>query len=328
MGSYIAPVPGTQGDRKGRPYHTWLAPPSEYGRGKGGGAGWGGPLRLPWGDGYWTLTGAREPFERTAHLLVDSHAHIDMPRFSADRESVIQAAIAGGVTRMVNPGIDLSSSQEALAIAKAHPGTVFAGVGVHPHEATTYTDDIGEQFLAMAREPEVVAIGEFGLDYYRMLSPRDVQRAVFCAHLTLARACNLPCIIHVRDSHEDVMELLHAHGEGLRGVFHCFSGDVAQAEECLAFDGFMLSFAGPLTRQGNALPEVARMVPLHRILIETDSPYLVPQPLRAKRNEPLFVKYVAAKLAEMRGMTLEEIAQVTTENAMRLFRLGDSYETV
>ena len=124
------------------------------------------------------------------------------------------------------------------------------------------------------------------------------------------------------------MELLHAHGEGLRGVFHCFSGDVAQAEECLAFDGFMLSFAGPLTRQGNALPEVARMVPLHRILVETDSPYLVPQPLRAKRNEPLFVKHVATKLAEIRGMTLEEIAQVTTENAMRLFRLGDSYETV
>jgi TatD DNase family protein len=156
-----------------------------------------------------------------------------------------------------------------------------------------------------------------------MLSPREVQRAVFCAHLELARACNLPCIIHVRDSHDDVIELLRMHGQGLRGVFHCFSGNVAQAGECLAFDGFMLSFAGPLTRQGNDLPEVARTAPLDRILVETDSPYLVPQPLRAKRNEPLFVKYTAEKLAEIRGMTLEEIAQVTTANAIRLFDLGE-----
>jgi TatD DNase family protein len=176
----------------------------------------------------------------------------------------------------------------------------------------------------MARNPEVVAIGEFGLDYFRMLSSRDVQRAVFCAHLQLAHECNLPCIIHVRDSHDDVIELLRAHGQGLRGVFHCFSGNVAQAEECLSFENFLLSFAGPLTRQGNDLPEVARIAPLDRILVETDSPYLVPQPLRrTRRNEPLFVKYVAEKLAEIRGMTLEEIAQITTANAVRLFKLGE-----
>jgi len=125
-----------------------------------------------------------------------------------------------------------------------------------------------------------------------------------------------------------VIELLRAHGQGLRGVFHCFSGDIAQAEECLACKGFMLSFAGPLTRQGNPLPEVARMVPLDRVLVETDSPYLVPQPLRAKRNEPLFVKHVAEKLAGIRGMTLEEIAQVTSANAARLFGLGDQHEIV
>jgi TatD DNase family protein len=120
-----------------------------------------------------------------------------------------------------------------------------------------------------------------------------------------------------------VIELLRAYGQGLRGVFHCFSGDVAQAEECLAFEGFMISFAGTLTRAGNALPEVARMAPLDRVLVETDSPYLVPQPLRAKRNEPLFVKHVAEKLAEIRGMALEEIAHVTTANAVRLFGLGE-----
>jgi TatD DNase family protein len=254
-------------------------------------------------------------------MLIDTHAHLDMSHFAHDRTEVIQAAIAGGVTRMIDPGCDLASSGGAVALAKAYSGTIFAGVGVHPHEATMYTDEVGEQLRVLSRESEVVAIGEFGLDYFRMLSPRDVQRDVFCAHLELARECKLPCIIHVRDAHDDVMNLLHAHGRDLRGVFHCFSGDVAQAQECLAFEGFMLSFAGPLTKQGNALPEVARMVPLDRVLVETDSPYLVPKPLHAKRNEPLFVKHVAGKLAELHSMTFEEIAEITSANAIRLFSL-------
>ena len=256
-------------------------------------------------------------------MLVDSHTHIDTPRFDKDREAVIQAAIEGGVTRMVDPGCDLPSSQAALALAQSHPGVIFAGVGVHPHDATTYNEEIRAQLREMARNPEVVAIGEFGLDYFRMLSPRDVQREVFVAHLELARECDLPCIIHVRDSHDDVIELLRAHGQGLRGVFHCFSGDVTQAEECLSFEGFVLSFAGPLTKQGNALPDVARMVPLNRVMVETDSPYLIPKPVKAHRNEPLFVQYTAAKLAEIRGVTFDEIAQVTTANAVRLFGLGE-----
>ncbi len=254
-------------------------------------------------------------------MLVDSHCHIDTARFNADRESVIAAAFEGGVTRIVDPGCDLASSEAALALAKAHPGAIYAGVGTHPHDATTHTTEVEARYREMALEPEVVAIGEFGLDYFRMLSPRDVQREVFRAHLALARECDLPCIIHVRDSHDDVIELLRAYGQGLRGVFHCFSGDVRQAEQCLAFGGFLLSFAGPLTRQGNALPEVARMAPLDRILVETDSPYLVPQSVRAKRNEPLFVRHVAEKLAEIRQVPFEEIARVTTDNAVRLFGL-------
>lgn len=261
-------------------------------------------------------------------MFFDSHAHVDTPRFNEDREATLQAALAGGVTRIVDPGCDLPSSMAALALAKAHPGFVYAGVGVHPHDATTYSAEVRTQLRTLADEPEVVAIGEFGLDYFRMLTPRDIQREVFCAHLELARECNLPCIIHVRDAHDDVMELLRAHGSGLRGVFHCFSGDVAQAEECLAFEGFVLSFAGPLTKQGNALPDVARMAPLNRILVETDSPYLVPKPLRARRNEPLFVKHVAEKLAEIRGIPLEEIAQITSANAMRLFGLGEKNEAL
>lgn len=256
-------------------------------------------------------------------MLVDSHAHIDTPRFDDDRRAVIERAREGGVTRIVDPGCDLPSSQAALALAKLYPGTVFAGVGVHPHDAMTYTDEVGEQLRAMAQEPGVVAIGEFGLDYFRMLSPREVQRAVFCAHLEMARVCNLPCIIHVRDSHDDVIELLRTHGRDLRGVFHCFSGNVAQAEECLAFEGFLLSFAGPLTKQGNALPEVARMVPPDRMLVETDSPYLVPKPRKDRRNEPLFVQHTAEKLAEIRGLSLEQVAHLTTANAVRLFGLGE-----
>ncbi len=254
-------------------------------------------------------------------MLIDSHAHIDTSRFHTDREEVILAAFESGIACIIDPGCDLDSSRSALAIAKAHLGAIFAAVGTHPHDATTYNNEVEQHYRDMAQEPEVVAIGEFGLDYFRMLSPRDVQREVFCAHLQLARDCDLPCVIHVRDSHDDVIELLRAHGQGLRGVFHCFSGDVAQAEECLAFEDFMLSFAGTLTRQGNDLPEVARMAPLERILIETDSPYLVPQPVRSRRNEPLFVKYVAEKLAEIRGMSFEEIAQATTTNAVRLFNL-------
>ena len=259
--------------------------------------------------------------ERISSLLVDSHAHVDTSRFDADREAVIQAAFTGGVTRIIDPGCDLPSSRAALALAKTHPGAIFAGVGTHPHEATTFTVEVEAEYRAMAKEPEVVAIGEFGLDYFRMLSPRETQREVFCAHLRLARECNLPCIIHVRDSHEDVIELLRAHGQGLRGVFHCFSGTVVQAEECLAFEGFLLSFAGPLTKQGNELPEVARLAPLSRILVETDSPYLVPKPLRERRNEPLFVKQTATKLAEIRGLSFEEVARATSANAVRLFGL-------
>jgi TatD DNase family protein len=256
-------------------------------------------------------------------VLTDSHAHIDTSRFDQDSEAIIAAALAGGVTRIIDPGTDLPSSRLAVSLAQSHPGVVFAAVGVHPHDATTYTAEVEAQLRELAREDTVVAIGEFGLDYFRMLSPRDVQRSVFCAHLQLAREFDLPCIIHVRDSHDDVMELLGAYGRDLRGVFHCFSGDVAQAEACLGFEGFMLSFAGPLTKQGNALPKVAAIVPLDRVLVETDSPYLVPKPLQARRNEPLFVKHTAQKLADIRGMTLEEIATITTANALRLFGLGD-----
>ncbi len=166
-------------------------------------------------------------------MFVDSHAHIDTSRFDADRAKVIQAAFAGDVKRIIDPGCDLASSRAAVALARAYPGAIFAGVGTHPHEASSYTPEVEAEYRKLAREAVVVAIGEFGLDYYRNLSPRDVQREVFCAHLKLARELDLPCIIHVRESHMDVMELLHAHGQGLRGVFHCFSGTLTVPIWCL-----------------------------------------------------------------------------------------------
>lgn len=263
-------------------------------------------------------------------MLVDSHAHVDMSRFNSDRTDVIKRAIQGGVTRIVDPGCDLPSSLDAVRLAQRWPGVVYAGIGVHPHYATSYTPDVRKRFATLVREPGVVAIGEFGLDYYRNLSPKEKQREVFLAHLEMAREYDLPCIIHVRESHDDVMELLRSHGSDLRGVIHCFSGTIAQAREVLAFPGFLFGIGGPLTKQGNELPEVVRMLPLDRIMVETDSPYLVPKPRKDRRNEPLFVTDVAQKLADILGLPLATVAARTTANAIRLFGLGEeaNHETL
>jgi TatD DNase family protein len=255
-------------------------------------------------------------------LLIDSHAHVDMRQFNQDREAVIQAAFAAGIGMLVDPGCDLASSRAAVELAARYPGKLFAGVGIHPHDAASSTDEIITEFRHLARRPGVVAVGETGLDYYRMLSPREQQLRSLERHLVLARELNLPIILHNRESHADLMALLREHGQGLRGVFHCFIGDRQMAEECLAFPGFYLSFAGPLTYRANtALAEVAAWAPLERVLVETDCPYLTPHPHRGKRNEPRYVALVAEKLAELRGLSFEEIAQMTTTNARTLFRL-------
>jgi TatD DNase family protein len=195
-------------------------------------------------------------------------------------------------------------------------------VGIHPHEASTYSEAALAELRQLAAWSGVVAIGETGLDYYRMLSPREQQLRSLERQLALARELGLPVILHNRDSHADLMALLREHAPGLRGVFHCFLGDRQMAEECLAFAGFYLSFAGPLTYRANtALQEVAAWAPLDRVLVETDCPYLTPHPFRGRRNEPKHVALVAAKLAELRGLPLEEVAQITTRNARALFGL-------
>ncbi|HEX8995333.1 MAG TPA: TatD family hydrolase [Ktedonobacterales bacterium] len=253
--------------------------------------------------------------------LVDSHAHVQMRQFDADRASVIQAAFEAGVTRMVTPGVDVETSRLAINLAERYPGQVFAAVGTHPHDATTLTAEALDQQRELARSPHVVAIGEIGLDYYRNLSPRDVQRDAITRQFALARELGLPVILHNRESHADMIALLRAEGQGLRGVFHCFIGDQAMARDALDL-GFYLSFAGPVTYPKNTeLAEVAAWAPLDRILVETDCPYLTPTPFRGQRNEPRHVAQVARRIAELRGVTIDQMAEATSRNAATLFRL-------
>lgn len=254
-------------------------------------------------------------------MLVDTHAHIQMPQFSRDRAEVIAAAFARDVGQLVVPGIDVATSRAAITLARLHPGRIFAAVGTHPHDAETLTGEALETQRTLAREAGVVAIGEIGLDFYRNLSPREQQFAAIEAQLALARERELPVILHNRDSHAEMITTLRAHGNGVRGVFHCFIGDQRMARDALDL-GFYLTFAGPLTYPRNdELRAVAAWAPADRILVETDSPYLAPQGYRGKRNEPARVALVAEVLATTRKASLEDIARTTTENAQALFGL-------
>lgn len=254
-------------------------------------------------------------------MLVDTHAHVQVRQFESDRDAVIQAAFSAGIARMIVPGVDLPSSQSAVALARAFPNQLFAGVGTHPHDAETLTDEVLAAQRALAGSPGVVAIGEIGLDYYRDLSPRDIQRAALVAQIGLARELHLPIILHNRDSFDDMIALLREHAQGVTGVFHCFIGDKAMARQALDL-GFYLSFAGPVTYPRNAeLAEVATWAPEDHILVETDSPYLAPQSVRGKRNEPRHVALVAHHVASLRGIPDEELARITTRNAEALFDL-------
>ena len=256
-------------------------------------------------------------------FLTDTHTHLDFPQFDDDREHVIERAATAGVGAMVSVGADLASSQAAVALAEAYP-QIYAAVGVHPHDAKTVTEKVLEELRALASHPRVVAIGEIGLDFYRDLSPRDQQRQAFEQQLALASEVRKPVIIHDREAHKEVMAILRRWAEGCQqpvGVLHCFSGDLAMAQEAIKM-GFYVSIAGPVTFQNaRRLRELVRQLPLERLLIETDCPYLTPHPHRGKRNEPAYVKLVAQEVAHIKGLTLEEVARVTSDNARALFAL-------
>lgn len=254
--------------------------------------------------------------------LIDTHTHLNDAKFAKDCESVIARAREAGVTRMINMGDTLASSEQAVTLAEAHEG-LYAGVGIHPEEAFEMTAREDDILAAWAAKPEVVAIGEIGLDYYWEKDPdkRRLQQRIFIRQLDLARQLHLPVCIHDRDAHGDTLAILKREGRGIRGVLHCYSGSLEMARELLKL-GWYLGVDGPLTFKNAAkLPEIVRAMPLERLLVETDAPYMAPVPMRGKRNEPSFVRFVAAKVAELRGLSLEEVARVTTRNAENLYTL-------
>lgn len=254
-------------------------------------------------------------------MLIDTHCHLDATRFDEDRAAVLARARAAGVRRMVTIGCDEESSRRALGLAATHDD-VFASVGVHPHEAAAAPEGFDETLEALSQHERCVAIGECGLDYYYDHSPRERQREVFARQVALARKVRKPLVVHVRDAWSDTLDVLHAEGaRDAGGVIHCFSGSLEDAERSLEL-GFYLSIPGIVTfKSPGDLPEVVKRVPLDRLLVETDSPYLAPAPYRGKRNEPAYVLEVARKVAELRDMSLEEIVEVTGKNARTLFGL-------
>ena len=251
-------------------------------------------------------------------MIFETHCHLDDSRFAADREDVLARLRQQGVGAVLNVGYDLESSVRSIKLAEEN-AEIYAAVGVHPHDAAGMAEEGWEQLERLAAAPKVVALGEMGLDYYRDLSPRPVQQQAFGLQLELANKLNLPVIIHNRDAHQDTIRLLQAKVPARGGVLHCFSGSWETAKQALDL-GLYISFAGPLTyRNAVNLQQVAARVPLDRVLVETDSPYLTPEPLRGRRNEPANVRYVVEKLADIRAMDVEELAARTAENGARLF---------
>ena len=254
-------------------------------------------------------------------MLFDTHAHLDDRQYSRDRGEMLQRARDQGVERIVNVGYDLPSSTRSLELAGRHD-FIYAAVGIHPHDASDLNDDTIAKLKAMASHPKVVAIGETGLDYYRNLSPQEAQQQSFRRHISLARELGLPLIIHDRDAHGDILRVMQEEQVAeVGGILHCFSGNWEMARQCLEMN-FYISFAGPVTfNNARRVQEIAAQVPLDRLLIETDAPYLTPEPLRGKRNESSYVFYVCQKIAELRRMKLQDLAQATYENGLRVFRI-------
>jgi TatD DNase family protein len=255
--------------------------------------------------------------------LIDTHAHLDSGQFAADREAVIARADENGISHILTIGCDLVSSTASVEIAAAHP-TVYAAVGIHPHDAGE-ADTAGlAELRRLANEPKVVAIGEIGLDFYRDRSPREVQRQSFRQQIRLAREVGLPVIVHDREAHDEVLQILRGErASEVGGVLHCFSGDIAMARDCLEL-GFYISFPGTITYPKNeAAREVVRAMPIDQMLVETDCPYLAPQACRGRRNEPAFVRHTAEAIAQIKGLTIEDVARITTLNAFNLFGIGE-----
>ena len=252
-------------------------------------------------------------------MLFDTHAHLDDARFDEDRETLLRELPQKGIGLLMDPGCSLPSSRAALALAEKHQW-IYAAVGSHPDDADQVNDDTMEAYRRLAQSPKVKAIGEIGLDYHYEDIPREVQQETFRKQMALARELDLPVIIHEREAHEDGLRIVSEFPE-VTGVFHCFSGSREMAEYLVA-RGWYIGFTGVLTfKNARRALEAAAAIPLERIVIETDCPYMAPEPFRGRRNDPGYVYRMAEKLAEIRGISLEEAENATFENGKRLYRI-------
>lgn len=255
-------------------------------------------------------------------MLIDSHAHLDDERFDKDRDEIIKSFKDNDLELVINVGADLESSKKAVKLSKEY-SSIYAAVGVHPHDAKDIDSNTLDILKELSKEEKVVAIGEIGLDYHYDNSPRDLQKEWFRKQIKLAKKLDLPIVVHSRDASQDVFDIINEESEDgkLRGVIHCFSESVEMAFEYIKL-GFYISLGGPVTFKNAKMPkQVAKEVPLENLLIETDSPYLTPEPHRGKRNEPKNVRYVAETIANIKEISYETLKNTTNENTKTLFNI-------
>lgn len=254
-------------------------------------------------------------------MFIDSHAHLDDERFDDDRDELIKSLNKNSIELVLNPGADLVTSKNAVELSERYD-CIYAAVGCHPHDSKDMTSDTMDIFKDLAKKKKVLAIGEIGLDYYYDNTDRVTQRKWFREQIKLAKEFDMPYIVHDRDAHEDVLNIMkEEHYSGARGILHCFSSSVEMAREFIRL-GFMISIGGPVTfKKAKTSKIVALEIPLEHLLIETDSPYLTPEPFRGKRNEPLYVKYVAEEIARIKNISVDVVAHETNKNFKKLFNL-------
>lgn len=252
--------------------------------------------------------------------MIDSHAHLDEERFDEDRDEFIKSLKENAISYVINPSSDMETSRRVVELSNKYEN-IFAAVGIHPHDAEGFKEDDLDELRELSKDERVVAIGEIGLDYYYDNSPRDIQKEVFRKQLELSHELDLPVIIHTRDAMGDTYDILKEFEGRVRGVMHCYTGSIEMAEKFMKL-GFYISIAGPVTfKNAVNVREMAKQIPLERLLIETDSPYLAPVPNRGKRNDPTNVRYVADMLANLKEIQIDKIIEHSRENTVELFSL-------
>ena len=254
-------------------------------------------------------------------MLIDSHSHLEMPAFKGDLDEVIQRAKTSGVEYIFTVGTEKKDWMRAVEIAHSNP-SVYAILGVHPHNAKEIDEETYPTLRKLCREEKVRAYGEIGLDFYRNLSPRNIQLKRFREQIALAKELGLPIVVHDREAHKETLETLKFEkAEECGGIIHCFSGDYNMAKECIEM-GFYISVPGTITfKNADAFQEIIKRLPLDSLLVETDAPFLAPVPFRGKRNEPSYVRYTAQKVAEVKKVSFEKVAEMTSENALRVYKV-------